>query len=86
MCKTQYVLSNINFIKTEVVEYVTFVCTYTCLQLKEKFVGPKEELQFSLDDNWKHELPQESRADFGDSILKEIGKLKCENEPQAKGI
>ncbi len=52
------------------------------LQLKKKFTGPKEVIQYSLDENWKYRFPQESRADFGESILKEIGKLNLAEEQQ----
>ncbi len=59
---------------------------YICLQLKEKCAGPENDLQLALDDNWKHRFPKELRADFGESILKEIEKLKLTKESEAEGI
>ena len=58
---------------------LSFLCLL-CLQLKKKFVGEKEMIQYCVDENYRQYLPQETRADFGDSILKEIGRMKLDKK------
>lgn len=61
-------------------QYNNTCVLYHCVQLKKKFVGPKGDIQYSIDENWKQYLPQDCKVDFGDSILKEIGRMKMKTD------
>ena len=60
--------------------FLLFTFFSPCLQLKKKFVGEKEMIQYCVDENYRQYLPQEARADFGDSILKEIGRMSLDKK------
>lgn len=56
----------------------------TVKKLAVPFKGPKQELHWSLDDSYNHLLPKEGRLDIGESLLKEIRRLKS-NQTEENG-
>ena len=50
----------------------------SCRKAKEEFVGLQNDIQCSLDEQWKDGLSNESRLDIGESLLKQLSSLKVE--------
>ena len=56
----------------------------SCRKLREEFVGPQNDIQCSLDEQWKDGLSKESRVDIGDSLLKQLSSLRIPDA--SKGV
>ena len=75
-CSSNPVLFDmLTFLSLDFVEDMTKLNVHRDTVAKSDVKGTQAEIHYSLDEGLKHLLPKESRLDFGDSLLDELGRL-----------
>ena len=63
-------------------EFLAITTDRNVQNVEEEFKGQREDISYSLDEQWSELLTRESRLDIGDSLLRTLNK----KQSQSKGV